>query len=506
MMPFPLRLETILERARRFFPAVEVVSRESDGRVRRSNYQELYERSWRLAAGLRAAGLRRGERVATLLWNQAAHLEAYFGAPLAGGVVHPLNLRLHPAQLAAIVRDAGDRFALVDVSFEPLWGSIAPHVGVERVFVCPSEYETLLDAAGAEASAEAGAAEENDGAAMGYTSGTTGDPKGVVYSHRALALHALATALPDAMNLRERDCVLPLVPMFHANAWGIPYTAAMIGCKQVLMAGAFDPADVLDLLSAEQVTFSAGVPMVWQAILEVLEREPGRWRLHPELRVNLGGAPAPEALFRRFDRHGIEVNMGWGMTEMTPVGAMNPLRGPVQSGDHAARTRQGRPLPFVEARRAENGELEVRGPWVAASYWRAAQNSAWTTDGWLRTGDVVRFDEAGLIEIVDRHKDLIRSGGEWISSVALENALAGCTGIREAAVIAVPHAKWQERPLALVVLEAEAEADPEAWQRQLQAHFAGWQCPDRYVVVEALPRTATGKLDKRALRQRYREA
>ena len=302
------------------------------------------------------------------------------------------------------------------------------------------------------------------------------------------------------------DRALPLVPMFHANAWGIPYTAAMIGCKQVLMAGAFDPADVLDLLSAEQVTFSAGVPMVWQAILEVLEREPGRWRLHPELRVNLGGAPAPEALFRRFDRHGIEVNMGWGMTEMTPVGAMNPLRGPVQSGDHAARTRQGRPLPFVEARRAENGELEVRGPWVAASYWRAAQNSAWTTDGWLRTGDVVRFDEAGLIEIVDRHKDLIRSGGEWISSVALENALAGCTGIREAAVIAVPHAKWQERPLALVVLEAEAEADPEAWQRQLQAHFAGWQCPDRYVVVEALPRTATGKLDKRALRQRYREA
>ncbi|MGH9392884.1 MAG: AMP-binding enzyme, partial [Terriglobales bacterium] len=285
--------------------------------------------------------------------------------------------------------------------------------------------------------------------------------------------------------------------MFHANAWGTPHAGALIGCKQVLAGAHWDAESALDLLAREQVTRSAGVPVIWQGVLDALEREPGRWHLHPELRVNLGGAPAPEALFRRFDQQGIAVNMGWGMTEMTPVGTMNPHLGGAQ------RTRQGRTLPFIEARTAPDGELEVRGPWVADCYFGAISPESFTPDGWFRTGDIVAFDADGLMQIVDRAKDLIRSGGEWISSVALENALAAHPGIRDAAVIAVPHPKWQERPLALVVLREGAAADPAAWRRHLEAEFPTWQCPDEFRVLPALPRTPTGKTDKRALRAQF---
>ncbi|MGH9413256.1 MAG: AMP-binding protein [Terriglobales bacterium] len=481
MMPFPLTVAAILRRARDWFGRTEIVW--EDGQM---TYADLERRARGLAGHLLAQGLKPGERVATVLWNDARHLEAYFGVALAGGVVHALNLRQNAAQWERIVRQAGDRFVIVDDALLGRWEQIPASVRPERVTEWAEDYEGALPEMG-----------ENDGAAMGYTSGTTGEPKGVIYSHRALCLHALATALPDALDLHSDDCVLPLVPMFHANAWGIPYTAALIGCKQVLAGARFDAEAVLDLLTREQVTRSAGVAMIWQAVLEALEREPGRWRLHPKLRVNLGGAPAPRALFERFDRHGIEVNMGWGMTEMTPVGTMNPmLSGP-------ERTRQGRPLPFVEARTADAGELEVRGPWVADRYHADVSPESWTGDGWFRTGDVVQFNEAGLMEIVDRTKDLIRSGGEWISSVALENALGCHADIREAAVIAVPHAKWQERPLALVVLREGAAADAEAWRRHLEASFPAWQCPDEYRVVAALPRTGTGKIDKRALREEY---
>lgn len=525
-MSFPLTLTAILARAERWFPAVELVER-----GRRSNYAELGRRARQLAAALLAAGLKPGDRVATLLWNQLPHLEAYFGVPLAGGIVHPLNLRLHPTQLARIVNHAGDRFVIVDASLAPLWSQIAPAVAVETVVHCPDDYEVLLASA---PQAVFPTLAEKDPAAMGYTSGTTGEPKGVTYSHRAIALHALAIALPDALDYRQRDCVLPLVAMFHASAWGAPYAAAMIGCKQVLAGSLFDPESVLDLLAAEQVTRSAGVPVIWQSVLDALDRHPGRWRLHPELRVNLGGAPAPAALFRRFDQHGIAVNMGWGMTEMTPVGTMNPLLAPdgLPNFDQR-RTFQGRPLPFVEARTAPRsaglglegpqagastsgkhgaaaqgpapimGELEVRGPWVAGAYVGGASPESFTPDGWFRTGDVVQFNPQGLMQIVDRDKDLIRSGGEWISSVALENALACHPDVREAAVIAVPHPKWQERPRAYLVLREGAAADPAAWRRHLEAEFPAWQCPDDFVVTASLPRTSTGKLDKRQLRATY---
>ncbi|HEY7855051.1 MAG TPA: AMP-binding protein [Terriglobales bacterium] len=479
MMDFPLTLAAILRRAETWFGRVEVVS--SAGR---GNWAEVARRARGLAGALREAGVEPGDRVATLRWNNVEHLHAYFGVPLAGAVVHPLNLRLHAEELIRIMNIAGDRFILVDDALLPLWEQIRPRVAARRL-------ETTDNAA---AFCEP-AIEETAGAGMAFTSGTTGDPKGVIYSHRAIALHALATALPDAMNLRQTDCVFPLVPMFHANAWGIPYAAAMVGCKLVLGGPCFDAESALDWLACEQVTFSAGVGVIWQNIFDALEREPGRWRLHPELRVNLGGAPASMALFRRFDRHHIAVNMGWGMTEMTPVGTMNPN----YSGER--RTRQGRPLPFVEARTADSGELEVRGPWVAANYIGGADPGAWTGDGWFRTGDVVEFDDQGLMEIVDRHKDLIRSGGEWISSVALENALATHPSVREAAVIAVPHEKWQERPLAVVA--CTTPVTPEELDAWLVSSFAGWQRPDAYVFVDALPRTSTGKIDKKRLRERH---
>lgn len=484
MMAYPLTVGAMLRRAREWFAGTEIAWQGG-----RTTYAGLERRARGLAGRLLALGLRPGERVATVLWNDATHLEAYFGVPLAGGVVHALNLRQHPRQWERIVRQAGDRFVIVADDLVETWEQIPANVRPQPVLEWGDDFDGELPEM-----------EENDGAAMGYTSGTTGEPKGVVYSHRALALHALATALPDALDLHAGDCVLPLVPMFHANAWGLPYTCALIGCKQVLAGARFDAEAVLELLDREQVTRSAGVATIWQAVLDVLEREPGRWKLHPKLRVNLGGAPAPQALFERFDRAGIAVNMGWGMTEMTPVGTMNPrLSGP-------DRTRQGRPLPFVEARTAADGELEVRGPWVAASYHAGMAPESWTADGWFRTGDIVRFDGEGLMEIVDRSKDLIRSGGEWISSVALENALGCHPDIREAAVIAAPDAKWGERPLALVVLREGAGSGAEEWRRHLEASFPKWQCPDEFRVVASLPRTGTGKIDKRALREEYAHA
>ncbi|MGH8542010.1 MAG: AMP-binding protein [Stenotrophobium sp.] len=491
MMPFPLTVAAMLRRVRDWFGRTEVVAPGCRG-----TYAGLERRARALAGHLLALGLKPGERVATLLWNDMPHLEAYFGVPLAGGVVHALNLRQHPAQWERILRQAGDRFVIVAGDLVERWEQVPAAARPQRIEAWPGSYDGPLPELA-----------ETDGAAMGYTSGTTGEPKGVIYSHRALALHALATALPDALDLHYTDCVLPLVPMFHASAWGLPYTAALIGCKQVLAGNRFDAEGVLDLLAAENVTRSAGVGVIWQSVLEAMEREPGRWKLHPRLRVNLGGAPAPAALFERFDRQGIAVNMGWGMTEMTPVGTMNPLLEPDgKPGFSERRTRQGRPLPFVEARIAADGELEVRGPWVAGSYYAGVAPESWTADGWLRTGDVVNCNEEGLMAVVDRATDMIRSGGEWISSVALENALACYPDIRDAAVIAVPHPKWQERPLALVVVRPGREADPAAWRRHLETSFPAWQCPDEFRIIAELPRTATGKIDKRALRAEYAHA
>jgi fatty-acyl-CoA synthase len=521
MMDGPLTLDRLVERSEKLFGPVEVISRRPDKSIHRTTFGAVCARARRLAEALARGGLRPGDRVATLMWNHAAHLELYLGAPLAGGVVHTLNLRLHPDDLTYIVNHAEDRLLLVDEVLLPLVEKFRARVRLESVVVVPSlgggEYEALLATATGHWTPPVLA--ETDAAGMCYTSGTTGQPKGVVYTHRSNALHALGVALADTLALSHRDTLLPVVPMFHANAWGLPHAATMMGTKLVLPGPHLDAVSLLDLMQSERVTIAAGVPTVWMAILEALEKEPGRWKLVPELRMVVGGSAAPEAMIRAFDKHGLRVVHAWGMTEMSPVGTVSQL-GPdasLLSEDerYAVRARQGPPTPWVDIRAVSEsgevpwdgatvGELHVRGPWVASSYYR--NNEAldrWTADGWFRTGDVVTIDASGSIKVCDRAKDLIKSGGEWISSVDLENALMAHPCVREAAVVAVPHPKWAERPLAAVVLRDGVRVTAEELRDFLAPRFASFWLPEAFVFVDAIPRTSAGKFLKSALRERY---
>jgi len=527
MMDFQLTLAPILERAGTLYPKVEIVSRMPDRSVHRCTYSEMVTRARKLARGLLAAGLRRGERVATLMWNHSVHLESYFGIPLAGGVIHTLNLRLPPGQLAFIARHAGDRFLIVDEVLLPVLQTFICDAPFERVFVhrtCQTssdiydDYEALLKAVPEDSALLQ--LNEYDPAAMCYTSGTTGDPKGVVYSHRALVLHSMALAMADSLAFSHNDSVLPVVPMFHANAWGFPYVATMVGAKQVLPGPHVDAESLLELCEREQVTLATGVPTVWMAVCAELDKNPRRWRLAPGLRLAVGGSAPAESLIRRFDAHNIRLIHAWGMTESTPIASIcrpKPSLGEMSEDEqYAIRATQGTPVPFMEARVMSEegpvpwdgktmGEVQVRGPWVASSYFNMPElGDKWTADGWLRTGDVVTVNEHCYLHIVDRTKDLIKSGGEWISSVALENAIVGYPGVREAAVIAVPHPKWGERPLAVIVAN-DPKPTPEELNQFLLKRFAKWQLPDAYIFVEELPHTSTGKLLKSALRDRYRE-
>jgi fatty-acyl-CoA synthase len=527
MMRFPLTLTSILERAGKLFGKVEIVSRLPDRSLHRSNYADLYRRSRALAAALAGAGLGRGERVASLMWNHVWHLESYFGVPASGGVLHTLNLRLHPDELAYIVNHGGDRMLIVDDVLLPVYEKFRAKVRIERVIVVPTtgrpvpagyeNYEEFLKH-GADGY-QFPQPDEDEAAVMCYTSGTTGAPKGVIYSHRALVLHSFCISLPDCFSLGQNGCILPVVPMFHANAWGCPYAASMLGMKQVMPGQHLDAASLLELLEGEGVTRTAGVPSVWFGILELLDREPGRWRLDPKLLVVVGGAALPESMIRAFDRHDIDVRQAWGMTEMTPVGTVSSLKSCMRgwSGQDqlAARAKQGPPVPFIECRAmaAERevpwdgqsmGELQVRGPWVASGYHDLPDlRQSWTADGWFRTGDVVTIDPEGYVKIADRTKDLIKSGGEWISSVDLENALMGHPSVREAAVIAVAHPRWQERPLAVIVLKEGCTATPEDLRSHLAAKFSHWQLPDAIVFVPEIPRTSVGKFQKSRLREMF---
>ena len=521
MMDFPLTLDHVLVRAERMFAAVPVVSRLPDRSLHRTTYGQVARRARRLAEALARAGLRPGDRVATLMWNHAAHLETYLGVPLARGVVHTLNLRLSPEELAFIVSHADDRFLLVDEVLLPLWEKVRPRASVEKVVVVSAaqagEYEALLESATGQWTAPQLA--ESDPCGMCYTSGTTGQSKGVVYTHRSTMLHTLAAALPDVLALRHADAVLPVVPMFHANAWGMPYASVMMGAKAVFPGPALDAESVLDLMAGERVTLSGGVPTVWIAVLEALDREPGRWSLAPGLRLIVGGSAAPESLLRGFDRHGITVVHAWGMTEMSPLGSVCHLGPEGPSLDEVTRyrerARQGRAAPLVEIRAVNEtgevpwddqtmGELQVRGPWVTARYHENEEaKDRWTADGWFRTGDVVTLDATGSIKLTDRTKDLVKSGGEWISSVDLENALMGHPAVKEAAVVAVGHPRWGERPLATVVLKAGAGATEAELQEWLRPKFPRFWIPDAIVFAESIPRTSAGKFRKSELRERY---
>src|SRR5919201_3829564 len=497
MMDYQLTLPTILRRVESYFFEKEVTTRLPYKSVHHYTYADMVRRAKQLAVALADLGLQRGDRVATLCWNHYQHLEAYFGVPCGGFVLHTLNLRLHANDIAYIAAHARDRALIVDASLVPLVEQFRDRTSIEHVFVVESSYEELLASADPDAWRDP-ALQENDAAAMCYTSGTTGMPKGVVYSHRSTVLHTLgvASANPLGLGVSEQDVILPVVPMFHANAWGYPYIAAMIGAKQVFPGPHLDAENLLDDFEQEGVTWTAGVPTIWLAILQLLDANPGRWDISRMKGMLVGGSAAPRAMIAGFqERHNLRVCHGWGMTETSPVASMASLPGELAASDHDTQfdyiAMQGIPLPLVELRaRDENGkeiphdgetmaELEVRGPGVAAAYYDSPEQSdRWTEDGWFRTGDIVAFDPHGHIQIKDRSKDVIKSGGEWISSVDLENALMAHPAVAEAAVIAVPDAKWDERQLAAVVLRDGKTATAEELRDFLAPNFAKWWLPD----------------------------
>ncbi|HET9619810.1 MAG TPA: long-chain fatty acid--CoA ligase [Kofleriaceae bacterium] len=521
MMDVALTIDRIADRAARWMGDREIVSRRPDKSLARTTYREVIGRAHQLARALVGAGIAKGDRVATLMWNHAAHLEAYFGVPLAGAVLHTLNLRLHPDEIAYIANDAGDRVVLVDDVLVPLLDkAIASGARFERVIVVgdthgTDEYEALL--AGAPDVALPALA-EHDALGTCYTSGTTGKPKGVVYSHRSTVLHTLTAALPDSLDLGRRDTVMPVVPMFHVNAWGIPYMAAMTGAKLVFPGPHLDAASLLDLIVGEQVTVAAGVPTIWLGIREALDAEPGRWKLPAGLRMIVGGSAAPEQLIRDFDRLGMQMIHAWGMTEMSPVGLVSRVPPELAIDADTAyrlRAKQGLPLPLLdlEVRNEAGavprddktaGEVLVRGPWIARAYHGGATPERWTADGMFRTGDVARMDGFGFVQLTDRIADLIKSGGEWIASQELENALMGHPAVREAAVIGVPHPRWSERPIAVYVLKPGATASVDELRAHLAAKFPKFWLPDAFERVETIPRTSAGKFLKTALRDQFR--
>ena len=528
MMDFPLTLTYLLERARRYFPRTEIVSRRPDGTLHRQTWADTYARTCQLAHALRRLGVKDGDRVATLAWNHNRHLEAYYAPPMMGAMVHTLNLRLHPTEIGYIARHAEDSVVLVDRSLLPLLNQfIATVPSIRHVIVMADDgptpdgmldYESLLVTEASEY--DWPRLDEDTAATICYTSGTTGNPKGVLYSHRSNVLHALVTCLTDHIGITQRDVVLPVVPMFHANCWGLPHSCAGLGAKLVFPGPKLDPESLLDLMVKEGVTCAAGVPTIWIGILALLDAHPKKWDLSRLRQMNVGGSAAPPAMIEGFQkRHGLYVLHAWGMTETNPIGTIARLKKEVDGKSEeerlSLRASQGYAVPLVETRHVSDegrvlpwdgrtmGELEVRGPWVAASYMADEGKDRWTSDGWFKTGDVVTIDAEGYVRICDRAKDVIKSGGEWISSVALENALMSHPAVLEAAVFAGRHPKWDERPIAAVVLKKGQQASKTELSRHLEGHFARFWLPDAYVFVDQIPRTSTGKFLKTKLRETY---
>ena len=519
----PLLIRDILEHGRRVYGA-SVVSTWEGEKARSATFAEVADRADRLAAALARLGVGIGDRVGTFSWNTQEHLEAYLGVPAMGAVLHTLNIRLFPEQLVYVVNHAADKVVIIDDSLVPLLARVIGEIEtVEHIVVVGMgdasalgrevhRYEDLL-------AAESGGydypdLQERSAAAMCYTSGTTGNPKGVVYSHRSTYLHALAEIAGSVMSLREDDKVLPIVPMFHAMAWGIPYAAWMVGAD-FIMPGRFLQAEPLaKLIEVEKPTMSGAVPTIWNDLLAYGESH--ELDLSSLETVVVGGSAVPRGLIEAYkERYGVTITQAWGMTETSPLGAVaHPPAGSDPAEEMDWRSRTGRVVMGVEMRAVADdgtelprdgesvGEIEVRGPWVTASYYGDPDPEKFH-DGWLRTGDVGWIDERGFFQITDRAKDVIKSGGEWISSVELENTIMGHPDVMEAAVVGIPDEKWQERPLACVVRREGAHLEPEALRDYLESRVAKWWIPEHWAFVDAVPRTSVGKFDKKVLRARY---
>jgi fatty-acyl-CoA synthase len=526
MMTQPLQVSSLLVHAARHHGTQQIVSRMVDGSLHRYTYRECERRARRLARVLGYLGIRAGDRIGTLAWNNYRHLELYYAVSGSAAVCHTINPRLFAEQIIYIINDAEDQCIFFDVGLASLVETLAPQCPRVRRWIClcdsterPSaklpfdDYESLL--ASADENFRWPEFDEHSAANLCYTSGTTGNPKGVLYSHRSTVLHSFGAALPDSQGLNARSVVLAIVPMFHANAWGLPYTALLVGSKLVLPGSRLDPASIYELIETECVTLAAAVPTVWAGLLEYLAAD--RRRFSSLEGALIGGSAVPLSMIKALAGHQVTVKQGWGMTETSPLVAMSTLLGKHSvcspEAQNAVRATQGRAIYGVDIKitnasgaelpwdGATMGQVMVKGHWVASAYFRLGRSPL--ENGWLPTGDIGTINPDGYVELTDRAKDLIKSGGEWISSIDIENVASAHPAVQQAACIGRPHPKWDERPLLIVVLKPDAAVCPE----ELLAFFAGkvakWAVPDGVVYVDALPLTATGKLNKLELREQF---
>jgi fatty-acyl-CoA synthase len=530
MMQQPLLVASLLRHAERHHGSQEIVSRRVEGDIHRYQYRDLAQRARRMANALAGLGVKPGERVGTLAWNGYRHMELYFAVSGSGSVLHTLNPRLHVDQLAYIIEHAEDRVVFFDLTFLPLIESVAPRVKSPKVYVAMTDrahmpqnhslstmlmcYEDLVDGHGDQF--DWPLLDENSASSLCYTSGTTGNPKGVLYSHRSTLLHTYAAALPDSLNCSARDAILPVVPMFHVNAWGLPYIACMVGAKLVFPGPALDGKSLYDLIEGEQVTLSAGVPTVWQGLLTHVESISGSFtRMR---RTIIGGAPCPTAMTAAFQqRHRVDVLHAWGMTELSPVGTVcsfKPRHVELSTEERLAiQAKQGRSVFGIDMKIVDPegnelpwdgnaaGDLLVRGPWVTDGYF--GSNESPLRDGWFPTGDVAKIDADGFMQITDRSKDVIKSGGEWISSIDIENVACLHPDVTTAVCIAARHPKWDERPLLLIVPKAGSALSAEDLLAFFDGRVARWWKPDAVLFIESVPLGATGKVLKNQLREQY---